>query len=175
MNNEIWKDIPGYEGMYKVSNFGNVMSVDRYTLLKDGRRKMYKGRVLRQGTNSSGYKYVNLSNGGHANSIRVHRLVAMTFIENKNNDKCINHKDENKANNCVENLEWCTYKYNLTYNDKHLKRSVKVSQFTKDGEFIRTFNSITDARIDGVVGRSNISACCRGIIKSCGGYVWKYA
>lgn len=172
---EIWKDINGYEGLYQVSNRGNVrsMTVDISCGCKRKHRRF--GKVLKQGTNPNGYKYVNLSKGSKAYSARVHRLVAEAFLDNKDNLPCINHKDENKANNAVENLEWCTFQYNLTYHDKQLCRASKVSQYTLNGEYVNTYASQAEAEKALGLKRSNISACCRGKIKSCAGYVWKYA
>lgn len=172
---EIWKDIDDYEGFYQVSNCGRVRSLTRTFTRSDGKVKTFKEKVLKQGTNPNGYKYVNLSIKSKAYSARVHRLVAEAFINNPENLPCINHKDENKANNSVENLEWCTFQYNLTYNGKQMKRAFKVLQFSKNGEFVKSYKSITEAETEVLGSRSNVGACCSGKIKSCGGYVWKYA
>jgi len=172
---EIWKDIAGYEGFYQVSNYGRVRSLRRTFTRSDGKIKTFQEKTLKQGTNPNGYKYVNLSIKSKAYSARVHRLVAEAFINNPENLPCINHKDENKANNSVENLEWCTYRYNNTYNNKQRCRMTKILQFSKSGELIKTYESVTKAEVEVFGKRSNISACCSGRIKSCGGYVWKYA
>lgn len=111
---EIWKYIPGYEGLYQVSNQGNVRSVDR--IIKDtNRTRLYKGKPLKQFLDHKGYKVVTLSKQGSLKVIKVHRLVAMAFIPNPESYPEINHKDENKINNSVENLEWCTTQYNTSY------------------------------------------------------------
>lgn len=127
MEREIWKDIPGYEGFYQVSNIGNVRSISHY----QGKwNKVYKRktpRILSRCMDTYGYYHVVLSKMGYIRQFTVHRLVAMAFIPNPNNLPQINHKDENKTNNFVfvnadgsanlekSNLEWCTLKYNLTY------------------------------------------------------------
>ena len=101
---EDWKDIPGYEGLYAVSNNGRVMNVR-------------SGRILRW-LNCKCYMTVGLSKGGKVKTIYVHRLVAQAFIENPDNLSEVNHKDENKTNNSVDNLEWCDRKYNNNYGSR---------------------------------------------------------
>lgn len=96
---EIWKDIQGYEGLYQVSNLGNVKSF----------HKQQEGCILKFCHNTFGYKFVHLHKGKHTKNAVVHRLVAGAFIENSNNKRCVNHIDGNKFNNCVTNLEWCTH------------------------------------------------------------------
>lgn len=109
---EEWKNIIGYEGLYEVSNKGNVRNVRRNTLLKLSK-------------NYYGYIRVALSKNGIKTWLRVHRLVAQAFLPNPDNLPQINHKDEDKLNNCVENLEWCTAKYNNNYGDR-LKKSINT-------------------------------------------------
>lgn len=101
---EIWKDIEGYEGLYQVSNLGNVKSLNKR-----------KGRILKLTKDHFGYLRVNLYKDFKYKIHKVHRLVAQAFIENSNNYPIINHKDEDKTNNKVENLEWCDHKYNNNY------------------------------------------------------------
>lgn len=115
LQQEIWKDIFGYDGMYQVSNLGRVRS------LKFGRVK-----VLKNGTNNSGYLTVCLLKDKKANCLLVHRLVASAFIPNSDETKTIiNHINEDKTDNRVSNLEWCDRKYNNTYNDIHHRRKTK--------------------------------------------------
>ena len=115
---EIWKDIRGYEGYYQVSNFGNVRSMDRV----DSYCRNLKGRILKL---SNGiYKSVTLSINNVCKNYNVHRLVAEAFIPNPDNLPCINHKDEDKHNNNVNNLEWCTYGYNNNYSELSKKASL---------------------------------------------------
>lgn len=174
MKNEVWKDISGYEGYYQISNFGRIKSIKRTITRKDGKAKTFSPVMLKQNIGTTGYSYANLSQKGKAKSERAHRLVAEAFIGNPENLPCINHIDENKTNNKVENLEWCSYRYNNTYNDKQLCRATPVLQFTTNGEFVRKHRSQAEAEKAMGRGRLNISACCRGKIKSCAGYVWKY-
>lgn len=115
---EQWKDIEGYEGLYQVSNLGNVKSLNR-TSIKEGRDYRVKEKILKTFLCSSGYPTVVLSNNGKKETLMVHRLVALHFIPNPHKYEQINHKDENKNNNNVDNLEWCTAEYNDNYGSRN--------------------------------------------------------
>lgn len=115
MNEEIWKDVVGYEGYYQVSNLGRVRSVDRWITNSRGARRVQKGRYVNLQKHYQGYRVVMLWKGCKYKVFRVHRIVADSFIPNPQNLPEINHKDENKTNNCVNNLEWCDRKYNVNY------------------------------------------------------------
>ena len=179
---EIWKDISNYENLYQVSNLGRVRSITHTR--KNGREKNHvcisKGKMLTPGKDNSGYMVVVLSKNGKTKSYRVHRLVAQEFLENKNNFKCINHKDENKANNKADNLEWCNHKYNNNYGTKPQRiskaNSIKVNQYDKDYNFIKTWDSLTEASKYLKKDRAdvNISKCCKLKAKSAYGYIWRY-
>lgn len=162
---EIWKDIEGYEDLYQVSNRGKVRSLRRNI-------------ILRQGITSNGYKSVNLYKNKGYKHFRIHRLVAEAFLPNPNNLPFVNHKDENKLNNCVENLEWCDGKYNLNYGTRGKRisqnKSKVVLQYSLDGTFVKEWKSTRD--IQRMTGYSSgcISECCRNIRKSAYGYLWKY-
>lgn len=121
---EIWKDIDGTEGLYQVSNMGGVRSVNCVKTRKDGIKYEVKGKNLKSIRLPSGYMYVNIYVGGRQKRFYVHRLVASAFIQNPDMFDQVNHKDENKQNNCVDNLEWCTSKYNNNYGT-HIERSTK--------------------------------------------------
>lgn len=113
---EIWKDIKGFEGVYQISNFGNVKSFTRSCLRKDGRGCVTtKGRNIKKINHNKGYYQVILSNGTIKKHCLIHRLVAETFISNLENKRCVNHIDGNKQNNLFSNLEWATY----SENNKH--------------------------------------------------------
>ena len=125
---EEWKSIPGYEGLYEVSNLGRVRSLDRYVKYSNGNIHLHKGKVLSPGKNTDGYLEVVLKCNRKCKTITVHRLVAQTFIPNPDNLPQVNHKDEVKSNNCVENLEWCTQQYNLNYNGVLKRRSQRMKE-----------------------------------------------
>lgn len=118
MKKEIWKDIEGYEGYYQVSNLGRVRSLDRnqrYESVKTPYTRKLKGRVLSQMTTKLGYKKLTLAINQNYKNMPVHRLVAKAFLPNEKNLPCVNHINENPSDNMVENLEWCTHKYNSNY------------------------------------------------------------
>ena len=115
---EEWKNIIGYEGLYEVSNTGQVRSLDRYVKYSNGRIHLHKGKVLSPVKDKYGYLVVCLYCNEKQKIIKIHRLVAQAFIPNPNNLPEVNHKDEDKTNNSVDNLEWCTAKYNSNYGNR---------------------------------------------------------
>lgn len=183
--NEIWKDIEGYEGVYQVSNLGRVRSLDRTYLLNDGRSQTARGRIMSQADTKCGYKGIKLRGGGIRKGFRVHRLVAQAFIPNPDNLPLVNHIDEDKHNNIVSNLEWCTHKYNTNYGSapKKMSESHKnnpiyckpVVQYTMDGQFIKSYPSAKEAAKQIGLHAQNIGACCRGLYSQTGGFRWRYA
>jgi len=129
---EVWADIKNYEGCYQVSNLGRVRSLDRYGVNNWGNApRLFKGRVLKPGISGSGYQFVNLQKDGVSENARVHRLVAETFIPNPLGLEEVNHKDENKTNNRVDNLEWCDRVYNANYGTVKERAGKKVSEWLK--------------------------------------------
>ena len=171
MIEEIFKDIKDLEGLYQVSNFGRVKS------LGNGKSYNSKERILKPGKSTNGYLQVNLYKNGEYKQCLVHRLVAEVFIPNTDNLPFVNHKDEDKTNNSVENLEWCTHEYNCNYatrNERIAKtRSKPVLQFTLDGEFIREWPSVAECERNGF-NKGKVSECCNGKRKSHKGYIWRY-
>ena len=120
---EIWKDIVGYEGLYQVSNLGNVKRLKGYK----GRGKGYivEEHLIKPSINSHGYQNVVLCKNGKTKTFSMHRLVAIAFLDNSDNLPEVNHKDEDKTNNCVDNLEWCDRVYNNNYGTRNKKCSDK--------------------------------------------------
>ena len=163
MTEEIWCPIKGYEGLYEVSYQGRVKSL-----------KFGKERILKPLRHTSGYLQVNLCKNGEVKHCLVHRLVAQTFIPNPDNLPEVNHKDENKTNNKVSNLEFCDAKYNINYGTRNDRCSKPVLQFTKDGEFVKEWKSSTDVERNLGFAQQHISSCCTGKRKSANGFVWKY-
>lgn len=167
--NEIWKDITGYKGLYQVSNFGRVRSLPK--------KNRYYTKIIRQEIDWKGYVRVQLIKDNKEKWFKVHRLVAEAFIPNPNNYPQVNHKDENKLNNCVDNLEWCDCTYNNNYGTRNKQVSYKLSkpviQYDIEGNFIREFNSISEVQNNGF-NPTAISQCCKGKIKTSGGYKWDY-
>ena len=152
---EEFRDIPGYEGMYEVSNLGRI------------RRN---GKILKPSKSNWGYLKLVLFKNGTRKTVLVHRLVAYAFIPNPQNLPQINHKDEDKTNNSVDNLEWCDNKYNANYS-----HSKPVLQYDKTGNFIREWPSARKVEEETGIYNSNISQCCLGKrYKTVGGFVWKY-
>ena len=160
---EIWKDIENYEGLYQISNKGHVKS-------------LYKGseRILKLWDNGRGYLRVQLTKENTSKHIRVHRLVARAFIPNPYNLPEINHIDENKKNNSVENLEWCDRRYNVNYGTRNERVSRKILQYSKSGEFIREWQGAREVERVLGIANSHIIDCCKGRYKSAYGFIWKY-
>lgn len=133
---EIWKPIRGYEGSYEVSNLGNVRSLDRKYRGSNQFGSSFiftkKGKLLKPKKRKDGYLSVALCNKQKAKHISIHRLVALTFLSNPNNYPVINHKDEDKTNNNVNNLEWCTQSYNINYGSRNEKAAEKLRNIIKD-------------------------------------------
>lgn len=183
---EIWKDIEGYEGIYEVSNFGRVRSLDRYYIATHSRaigvpvRYLKKGTILKQTLNKCGYMYVTLKVNGKVTGKSVHRLVGKAFVPGYFEGADVNHIDENKLNNNADNLEWCTRRYNLMYNNRSKRVGIvqgkEVVQLSLDGEVVNTFPTAAHAARATGVAHTHICACCREHkkIKVVGGYRWKY-
>ena len=123
------KPVLGYEGYYEVDPFGRVFGLDRVVTVTDGDRvykKPIAGKQMKQNMHDKGYKTVSLTKDGKTRTHFVHRLVAEAFIPNPDNFPQVNHKDEDKTNNFLENLEWCTNEYNLTYGTARKRQARKV-------------------------------------------------
>lgn len=177
---EIWKDIKGYEGLYQVSNLGNVKSLNynHKNIVKNLKPTLYFKR----------YKAVSLFNNKKKKVFLVHRLVALTFIPNYENKPFVNHIDGNKFNNKLENLEWVTnsenqkhaHKIGLNFSPSKNKfgadnyLSKPVIKYNLKGEKIKIFGGIREAERYTGIKRSCIINCCKGKQKTAGGFIWKY-
>lgn len=165
---EIWKEIKGYPN-YMVSNMGQVKSLNyNHT----GREKIMKPSV-----NKSGYLLICLSKNSYIKNYYLHRLVAEAFIPNPNNLPQVNHKNEIKDDNKVENLEWCDQKYNNNYNGRQKRIAAKRKKITlqinpNTNEIIKEFPSTIEVKRQ--LGLTHISDCCKGKRKTCGGFKWEF-
>lgn len=179
----VWKPVTGYEGLYEVSDAGQIRSLFRY-------KKVLKPNVTR-----TGYHTVELFKNGASKRLLIHRLVAQAFIPNPNELPQVNHKDEIRSNNCVSNLEWCTAKYNMHYNggierrvanrnydSELLKESARrngkkvskpVLQIDKD-KIIARFESAKAASLATGIDHGHICDTAKGKYKTAGGYKWMY-
>lgn len=171
---ETWKDINGFEGLYQVSNLGDIK---RLKTKKIGGKGGYerKQHILSK-CNTKGYLKVDLWKQNKKYCFLVHRLIATAFIPNPNNFPQINHKDEIKDNNSIDNLEWCTDKYNRNYGTAQQRiaesNSKPVTQLTLNGEFVRTYDSRVHAEKETGISSSQISECVTGRRKTSHGFIW---
>ena len=188
---EIWKDIKGYEGLYQVSNLGRIRSLDRIVKsIYNSKRKM-SGKILKPNVIGR-YAIITLyDNDGKAKNRTIHRLVAQAFIPNPNNYPIVNHKDGNRLNNSVENLEWCTQSHNVKESyrlgiekpnltnlgkfGKLNKKAKKIKQIdTNTNKTINYFYGVTEANRKTGINFRNIHLCLQKKRKSAGGYKWEY-
>ena len=196
---EIWKDIYfvdngieyDYRGLYQVSNLGRVKSLKRTIIRSDGIQKTIDEKILKLGKHTSGYLQITLCKDKKVRFF-VHRLVAYMFIENDDilNKTQINHKDENKTNNCVYNLEWCTHKYNQNYGTKverttetyknnysrkNNPRTKMIAQYDLSGNLIKVWNSMVEIQEElNIKSSTDIRLCCIGKRITSHGYCWRY-
>lgn len=150
---EQWKYVIGYEGLYKISNEGKLKSCERkihvahrgYDGFKTVKEKEMKTRI-----NNMGYESVKLCKDNKYSEALIHRLVAQAFIPNPNNLPCVNHKDENPLNNCVDNLEWCTQKYNCNFGNRNSKISKSRIGMKFTEEHIKNLKKAGKQRVNDV-------------------------
>ena len=193
MEKEIWKDIEGYEGLYQISNMGRVKSLNYNNTGKEG--------ILKTGKTAKGYLQVTLCKDGKKKGYRIHRLVATAFCENPMGYTDVNHIDQDKTNNKVENLEFCSRSYNCNYgtrnkriaekmrgrklpeehkkkvaekNTNNPKLSKPVIAIDVRTGLIVEFASAHEAERETGINPSNIIKCCKGKANSAGGFYWMY-
>lgn len=166
---ETWKPIRGFEESYEVSDLGRV-------------RNSNTGKILTPKNHNRGYYHVILMKQGRQKSFLVHRLVALAFIPTENERLTINHIDENKLNNRRDNLEWCSKDENIRLYQKNHPEKVgrpenptPVRQFTKQGVFIKLWDSVAEVHRQLNYSTWSISQCCNGKRKTAHGYMWQYA
>ena len=169
---EIWKDIKGYEGIYQVSSYGQIRSLDRFSRYKgrDDKNRIEKGKAKHPTQTNKGYLKITLFKNGKGETREIQRIVAETFIDNPFCKDQVNHIDGNKTNNHVENLEWVTPRENTLHSLNVLHHGIKtVSQYDIDGNFIRTYKSMVEAEQMTGVKRCSISNVVCGRRKKAGG------
>lgn len=175
---EIWKDIEGYEGLYMISSYGQVKSLDRFAIRKDGRKNHYPESVRYGHADQKGYLHVTLCKNGVQKTHLVHRLVAETFIPNPGNLPQVNHINEVKSDNRVENLEWVTCRENVNHGTgifrNAIARSVPVVRISQDGG-TKWFRSASHAAKVMHIVSQGIQNCCAHRQKTYKGYRWEYA
>lgn len=175
---EVWRDIKDYEGYYKVSNMGRVQTLSRKCY---GRQDTYN-IIKKPSDNGHGYKFVCLCKYGQTKRMYIHRLVAYAFINNPYYLPQVNHKNENKDDNRVDNLEWCDSFYNNHYGTARtrLEQSRRdngntrgIDVYNLNGDFIKSYDCALDMEKDGY-NRRSAYACCDGRNYSWHGYVFRY-
>ena len=161
---EIWKDIPGFNG-YQVSNLGNFKSFKRNKC----------GRYLKTNLSKKGYLNVHLRVNGKSSMYKCHRLVLITFDPIPHAEQMeVNHKNENKQDNRLENLEWMTHIENVRYGTGIQRKSLIQSEEIVCVELNTTFNSMKEASETTGINYGNISSCCNGKLNTAGGYHWSF-
>lgn len=178
---DLWRDIPDFEGLYQASANGEI-------------RSLYTNIILKPEISKNGYCKVTLCKDKKRKLLSIHRLVAMTYLDNYSENLQVNHKDGNKQNNNVSNLEMVTCKENIQHSFKNKlqvakkgkehplykkygvenKTSKKVVQYDMQGNYIKTWDSIKDVERELGINNSNISSCCNNKKNSAGGYKWQH-
>lgn len=171
---EKWKDIEGYEGLYQVSNLGNVRSL----YFKNNICNIKKIKNKKITKDKKGYCRVRLTKNKKFKSFLVHRLVAQAFIPNPNNYPIVNHKDENPTNNCIDNLEWCTNQYNLKYSNVWERvakiRGKKIIQYDLNGRIVKIWENSQKIENELNIHKQSILYACKNKTKNTKGYIWRY-
>lgn len=178
---EEWRDIKNFEGIYQVSNLGRIKSMTRVITYSNGVKHLTKGKVIKPILDTYGYYRITLYKNGKAYQRLWHRVVAEAFVPNPNNFSEINHKNEVRTDNRVENLEWCTKGYNNNYGNHNsnlsLSKRKSIYQIDDSNNVIKKWNSINEA-LEGLGlpqnNHGNISACLHGRIKHAYGYRWEF-
>lgn len=173
---ELWKDIPDYEGLYQVSNLGNVRSLNWRNTGE------IKNMFLK--THNQGYLKVELTKNGKRKTFMVHRLVALCFVKGYQEGYVVNHINKDKTDNRAENLEWCTQSYNTAYTLCHLyrngrRRAIKcktpILQIDWSGQVVKVWNSPIEIKHSLGFNDWSIKQCCLGKRKQAYGYFWQFA
>lgn len=181
---EEWRPVVGYEGLYEVSDWGNVRSLDAYLPSKGGSVRLKRGRLLKQYTDKDGYKRVGLHCNHKQVVVGVHQLVARAFIDNPDNLPIIDHIDSHRDNNMADNLRWFTVSLNNSTEQARRRKSiaasrrndnkVRIRQYSLGGEPLRDFDSSMDIERELGFDRSSVIRVCQGKQHTSYGYKWEY-
>jgi len=154
---EEWKDIKGYEGLYQISNYGNVRSLDKYVNHSRKGKRLIKGKIMSATDNGNGYKIVGLKKDGKRRNHYIHRLVADAFIPNPDKKNCVNHIDYNRSNNNANNLEWCTTKENIHHSINNMSHPRSFTRTNTGEKYIYKRKGTNKYRV--VIYHKEYSSC----------------
>lgn len=185
---KIWKDIPGYEGLYQASKWGEIKSLKRI-VFNGVRNHILKGRILKPIPNGTGYFSVCLRLSNQTNRLYVHRLIAITFIKTEDYSLEVNHIDGDRSNNTLTNLEWVTRSTNHFHRYKVLKQSgvnkgkigalnwcsKPVNMMDPEGVILKTYAGVMEAARAFNINEASIRCAISGRSKYCKGYKWAYS
>jgi hypothetical protein len=181
---EIWKPIPWYEWHYQISSLWNVKSLRRIESSKNNSTRNRNEKILKPSKWSTGYMQVSLSMNWVSKNYTIHRLFATAFIPNLENKPQVNHKDSNRSNNWINNLEWVTPSENILHavivgnlfisQERRNLQKKKVWQYTREWVFIRNWDWVIDASKALWINKHNLANCCRWLSKACWWFWWRY-
>ncbi|MDE5789948.1 MAG: hypothetical protein K2H96_01790, partial [Muribaculaceae bacterium] len=178
LEREVWRPVKGYEGLYEVSSFGRVKSLEKDVYYSDrGYTRRYPEMIMKQHITAEGYCSIGLTKDKQHKSYQVHRLVMEAFVPNPDNLPCVNHRNEKPDCNYPDNMEWCTVAYNNTYGTKvervAAQNRIEVCQYDMSGKLLKVWEGSRKAGETLGLDGSNIVKCCKGKSKFVGGFIWR--
>ena len=178
---EEWRDVVGYEGLYRVSDQGRVKSLERKVPKRNGERTV-KERILKPAMDKGGYLRVGLCDGKKRKTFKLHRLVCEAFHENPDNKPQVNHINEIKTDNRASNLGWATARENSNFGTRNerigkksaITKSKPIAQYTLNGKLLKVWPSLKEAKRGTGFSQGNVSQVANGKRKQAYGFIWKY-